>query len=143
MLTLINQLFYKGKEHGIIIVENEESYTSKCDALILEDFETCEYNCKSGNGNNKRAKRGLYKSSAGYLINADINGAINIMRKHVYKTNQFSNELNTYILNNAKNFLNPVKFIIGNKKNILSKLTLGGNWGTSRLTTRDASNKEI
>jgi len=29
----------------------------------------------------KRKKRGLYQSSIGKLINADINGAINILRK--------------------------------------------------------------
>ncbi|WP_367267882.1 hypothetical protein [Okeania sp. SIO2C9] len=29
----------------------------------------------------KRVKRGLYRSAAGYLINADCNGAANILRK--------------------------------------------------------------
>lgn len=53
----------------------EESYTSKCDALALE--EVCKHNKYKG----KRTRRGLFASSTGKLINADINGAINIMRK--------------------------------------------------------------
>ena len=52
----------------------EESYTSKCDGLNLEIL------CKKEEYGGKRIKRGLYSSTKG-LINADLNGAINIMRK--------------------------------------------------------------
>jgi IS605 OrfB family transposase len=55
----------------------KESYTSKCDALCLENI--CRHDTYMG----KRIKRGLYKSSTKQLINADLNGAINIMRKYI------------------------------------------------------------
>jgi putative transposase len=57
------------------LIITEESYTSKCDALALEKIG------KHENYKGKRIKRGLYSSSTGKLINADLNGAINIMRK--------------------------------------------------------------
>ncbi len=53
----------------------ETCYTSKCDSLSNESI---EYH-KIYNG--KREKRGLFSSSLKKYINADINGAINIMRK--------------------------------------------------------------
>lgn len=53
----------------------EESYTSKTDHLSLEEM--THQNCPKG----KRIKRGLFKSSCGKIINADINGAIGILRK--------------------------------------------------------------
>lgn len=59
------------------IIEVNESYTSKCDSLALEDIK------KQDKYQGKRIKRGLFKSSIGKIINADLNGAINIMRKHV------------------------------------------------------------
>ena len=62
---------------GIDFVEHEESYTSKCDALALETIG------KHGQYLGRRIKRGLFRSSAGKLINADQNGALNIMRKVV------------------------------------------------------------
>ena len=55
----------------------KESYTSKCDALALESIGYHE--TYLGN----RKKRGLFESSTQKLINADLNGAINIMRKYV------------------------------------------------------------
>ena len=51
-----------------------EAYTSKCDSLSLEEI---RYHEKY---NGKRIKRGLYSSKTGRLINADLNGAINIMK---------------------------------------------------------------
>ena len=64
---------------GIQYVLQEESYTSKCSCLDLEDI------CKKGKYCGRRIKRGLYKSSDGRLINADLNGAVNILRKY-YKS---------------------------------------------------------
>lgn len=62
---------------GIEIVIHEESYTSKCDFLAFEKIG------KHENYLGKRKKRGLFQSSVGKLINADVNGALNIMRKVV------------------------------------------------------------
>jgi len=72
---LISQLKYKGEEVGIIVEETEESYTSKCSFLDSEIIG------KSEKYLGKRVKRGLFKSLAGILINADVNGAYNILRK--------------------------------------------------------------
>ena len=70
-------LRYKCEMVGIDFVEHEESYTSKCDALALEPIGKHEQYL------GRRIKRGLFRSSTGKLINADQNGALNIMRKVV------------------------------------------------------------
>ena len=57
----------------------EESYTSKCS--FLDDEDICKHEEYSG----KRIKRGLYKASDGRLINADVNGALNILKKVIGK----------------------------------------------------------
>ena len=64
--SLVKYIFHKGEEAGIIVVENEESYTSKCDALALESFEDCKHRTT-----NRRLVRGLYRSSVGRLVNAE------------------------------------------------------------------------
>jgi putative transposase len=74
---LINYLKYKCEMIGINLIINEEGYTSKCDGLALEDIK--KHSIYLG----KRIKRGLFKSSVGKLINADINGSLNILRKVV------------------------------------------------------------
>lgn len=72
---LLNMLTYKCELLGITVHITEESYTSKCSFLDNEDI------CKHEDYKGKRIKRGLYKSSDGRLINADINGALNILKK--------------------------------------------------------------
>lgn len=73
--TFINQVKYKAESLGINVIIQEESYTSKCDALSLEDLKHKEEYF------GKRIKRGLFKSRTNELINADVNGALNILRK--------------------------------------------------------------
>ena len=67
---------------GIKFTETEESYTSKT-SFIDNDFLPVYGGEKPANWkpSGKRVKRGLYRSSAGLLINADCNGAANILRK--------------------------------------------------------------
>ena len=90
--TFINQLKYKAEQVGINIILNEESYTSKCDALSLEDLKyKKEYF-------GKRVKRGLYKSRTNEIINADINGSLNILRKVI--GNDFISLLNRGLVKN-------------------------------------------
>jgi IS605 OrfB family transposase len=72
---LIHYIQYKASALGIVVKENEESYTSKCDSLALEPIQ------KQTKYLGRRIKRGLFRSSLGVVINADINGAINILRK--------------------------------------------------------------
>lgn len=74
---LIHQLKYKGKLEGINIVEVEEGYTSKCSFLDNESLEQHKRYC------GKREHRGMFKSSKGKMLNADINGSFNIMRKYL------------------------------------------------------------
>lgn len=83
---LFKMIEYKCKRIGINLVEQEESYTSKCDSL---SFERVEFH-KDYLG--KRIKRGMFKSRIGKVINADINGALNILRKYLIKNviNEFS-----------------------------------------------------
>lgn len=72
---LINFIEYKCKLNGINFKTNEESYTSRCDALALETIKKQEV--YSG----KRIERGLFKSLNNKIINSDVNGALNILRK--------------------------------------------------------------
>jgi putative transposase len=72
---LINKIKEKFTNMGIVVHLIEESYTSKCDSLAYEEI------CKHDEYLGKRSKRGLFESSNDVLINADLNGAINIMRK--------------------------------------------------------------
>jgi IS605 OrfB family transposase len=66
---------------GKNLIEIGEAYTSKTDSLAKEDI------CKQENYLGKRIKRGLFSSSTRKLINADLNGAINIMRLYEKKYN--------------------------------------------------------
>ena len=78
----IQMLQYKCKFEGINVVITEESYTSKSSFLdndylpVYKQGNTQEYKFSG-----RRVKRGLYKTSNGSVINADINGSLNIMRK--------------------------------------------------------------
>ena len=79
---LREKLEYLCKLYSLRFVEQEESYTSKSsffDMDILPKFEADKPQTYSFLG--KRIKRGLYQTSKGYILNADINGALNILRK--------------------------------------------------------------
>lgn len=71
----VQMVQYKAEEVGISVTLQEESYTSKCDALAKE--EVGKHDTYLG----KRVKRGVFHSSTGKYINADVNGALNILRK--------------------------------------------------------------
>ena len=78
--TFIEQLQYKCQLRGIAVATQEESYTSKASFLDGDDIPTYgETDNPKFSG--RRIKRGLYKTSDGQLINADVNGSYNIMRK--------------------------------------------------------------
>ena len=79
---LRDKLIYLCKLYGIEVKLQEESYTSKAsffdgDEIPIYDKENSQKYIFSG----KRIKRGLYQTSIGKLINADCNGALNILRK--------------------------------------------------------------
>jgi IS605 OrfB family transposase len=73
----IEMLEYKAKLAGIKTVIVEEAYTSKCSFLDLETIEKHEQYA------GRRIKRGLFRARDGRLINADVNGSYNILRKAV------------------------------------------------------------
>lgn len=73
--TFIKQLEYKCKLEGINVILTEESYTSKCSFIDNEPLE------KKDTYLGKRIKRGLFRSKEGKLINADLNGSLNILKK--------------------------------------------------------------
>lgn len=66
---------YKARQLGIACLTTEESYTSKCS--FLDNEEMCHhdrYACR-------RTKRGLFVSASSRKINADLNAALNMIRK--------------------------------------------------------------
>jgi putative transposase len=71
----IEMLKYKADLAGIKVIITEESYTSKCSFLDMEPLG------KHEEYKGKRIKRGLFRASDGRLINADLNGSLNIIRK--------------------------------------------------------------
>ena len=76
----------KSNEYGITVIRQEESYTSKASFLDLDFIPTYskeELDAKY-HFSGRRIHRGLYKSKDGTLMNADINGAANILRKAGY-----------------------------------------------------------
>jgi len=70
----IELVLYKAKELGLCGVTVQESYTSKCSFLDKEAIQ------KQGQYLGKRKGR-LFRASNGTVINADVNGALNIARK--------------------------------------------------------------
>lgn len=82
VFKFIKQLLYKSENVGIKVILQEESYTSKASFLDLDEIPIYEKN-KHYEFSGKRIKRGLYKSANGIIINADVNGAYNIMKKAV------------------------------------------------------------
>lgn len=74
-VQLISKIRDKGSEYGIEIQTINESYTSKCSALELEEIKKHDHYL------GKRIHRGLFKTSKNKVINADVNGALNIAHK--------------------------------------------------------------
>ncbi|MHA1317098.1 MAG: RNA-guided endonuclease InsQ/TnpB family protein [Candidatus Heimdallarchaeaceae archaeon] len=73
--SLIDKITYKAEEKGIKVLPTEESYTSVCSFLDNEEIDFHLHYV------GKRTHRGLFISSQGLRINADINSAGNIGRK--------------------------------------------------------------
>jgi putative transposase len=81
---LIEMLKYKAKLMGIKVIEQEESYTSKSNFLNLDPIPVYgNIDAFDVTFSGQRIKRGLYKTSGGQLINADVNGSYNILRKAI------------------------------------------------------------
>ena len=75
--SFVQKLTYKAQLKGLEVVLVEESYTSKIDHLAGESLQ------KQTDYLGERAHRGLFKSSTGKILNADVNGALGILRKAI------------------------------------------------------------
>ena len=79
---LRGKLEYLCELNGIIFVKQEESYTSKASFWDKDGIPVYNAdNPKEYQFSGRRVHRGLYKTASGKTLNADVNGALNIMRK--------------------------------------------------------------
>jgi putative transposase len=97
----VQMLQYKAELLGIRVTVSEESYTSKCSFLDLEPVG------KHDTYMGQRIKRGLFRASDGRWLNADINGAYNILRKVV--PNAFGNGIGGVVVH-------PVRIALANRR---------------------------
>ena len=79
---LRDKLSYLCELNGITYVEQEESYTSKASFWDKDNIPVYNNdNPKEYQFSGSRIHRGMYKTASGFNFNADVNGALNIMRK--------------------------------------------------------------
>ena len=78
---ILDILKYKLEDNGIEYKEQEESYTSKASYLDNDDIPIYKEETEEIKFSGRRVKRGIYKSKQGKIINADLNGALNILKK--------------------------------------------------------------
>ncbi|MDY7005061.1 MAG: transposase [Cyanobacteriota bacterium] len=76
---LIEMLRYKAQLRGIKVIITEESYTSQSSCLDGDNLP--KYGDKKTKFSGKRVTRGLYKTRENKLLNADVNGSLNIIKK--------------------------------------------------------------
>ena len=101
---LIQMLEYKCKLAGINVVIVNEAYTSKCSFLDREKIS--KHDSYAG----RRVSRGLFISSSGIMINADVNGSLNIMRLGLERQHVKLDVIEEILRPENKRFmLNPVK----------------------------------
>lgn len=90
---LISMLQYKCQSKGIQFIVTEESHTSKCSFLDLEEIKHHEFYL------GKRVKRGLFKTASNRYINSDVNGSLNIGRKWLTNQSLYSDQLHSELIN--------------------------------------------
>ena len=95
--TLRHMLKYKCALVGIKYIEQEEAYTSKCSFVDREEIK------KKEEYQGSRIQRGLYKTSTGKEINADVNGSLNIGRKYLEKQKLYSDKIHNELLLHMNN----------------------------------------
>lgn len=82
LYKLRQKLQYQCELHGINYCPQEESYTSKASSLDDDFIPVYEKSNSEKHFSGKRIHRGLYQSADGSVLNADINGSINILKKY-------------------------------------------------------------
>ncbi|NEO03919.1 MAG: IS200/IS605 family element transposase accessory protein TnpB [Moorea sp. SIO3I7] len=78
---LKQRIFQLCDQYGIKFLETEESYTSKASALDNDEIPVFGEKPAEWKPSGKRVRRGLYRTALNWYINADCNGAMNILRK--------------------------------------------------------------
>ena len=97
---LIELIKYKAKKAGIKVILINESYTSGCSCLDGEKV------CKNTYNKKRRISRGIFRSNQGILINADVNGAYNILYKFLKTSAKSISKYITYSQFKANNMYN-------------------------------------
>jgi putative transposase len=87
---LIDMITYKCQLVGISVILQEESYTSASNFLNLDPLPVYGQITEKPDFSGKRIKRGLYRTDKGILVQADVIGSYNILRK------AFPNAFNRY-----------------------------------------------
>ena len=100
LYSLQQMITYKAERAGIIVRIQEESYTSKASLLDGDHIPTYGVDDEKAIFSGRRIGRGLYRSSDGTILNADIHAAANILRKA--EQNAFSKSNNFDFLKNFK-----------------------------------------
>jgi putative transposase len=97
-------LTYKLKKLHLEVILNEESYTSKCSFFDNENIKKHDH---------YKGKRGLFKTDKGFILNADVNGSLNIFKKVI---KNLSNEVQDALLKplDIGFVVNPFKITIFN-----------------------------
>lgn len=104
LFKLRSKLQSKCELLGINYCPIEESYTSKASAIDL-DFLPMYGDSNIPEFSGIRTKRGLYRTNDNLIINADVNGSINILRKYLKES-----KLNDLKSDNVRAFVNtPVR----------------------------------
>ena len=78
---LKNRIAQLCEQYGIDFIETEESYTSKSSFLDNDVLPTFGAKPEGWKSSGTRITRGQFKTSTGIKINADCNGAVNIIKK--------------------------------------------------------------
>ena len=109
---IIEILKYKANLKGITVITTNESYTSQ--TSFLDEEKPCKENgnyhrkLKHLSPSTRRIHRGLFQSNNGILINADVNGAYQIIRKVFsdVKFSKFNQEIRGLVLSPSKLTIN-------------------------------------
>ena len=114
-----DRLEYLCKLYNINYVLQEESYTSKASFFDQDDIPKWNpQNAKQGSFSGKRISRGQYLTHDKTVINADVNGALNILRK--------SNVVSCEALYSSGDGITPLRIR-------LTKRNFGGNLNSKLL----------
>jgi putative transposase len=101
---------YKAANEGIAVEYQEESYTSKADFFAGDAIPTYGKTDEQPKFSGRRIQRGLYRSKGGTIVNADLNGALNILRKSGTNTSIRPYQLRAPQIVNYPDLNNPYLF---------------------------------